>query len=182
MDSTDEFTVSGLPLRDTDIVIIAIGEDQGANVMTTALFKNLEVKRLISRAINPLHEKVLLAIGVDEIVHPEEETAERWAKKLCLNNVVDSFELTEDYSILEVNVPLVYVNKTLKEIGFRKNYNLLVLTTIKKVEVKSFLGNSMVESRVQGVAKPDLLLEADDIIVLYGSNKDLQNFLKLKIK
>jgi trk system potassium uptake protein TrkA len=182
MDSTDEFTVSGLPLRETDIVIIAIGEDQGANVMTTALFKNLEVKRLISRAINPLHEKVLLAIGVDEIVHPEEETAERWAKKLCLNNVVDSFELTDDYSILEVNVPLVYINKTLKEIGFRKNYNLLVLTTIKKVEVKSFLGNSMVESKVQGVAKPDLLLEAEDIIVLYGSNKDLQNFLKLKIK
>jgi trk system potassium uptake protein TrkA len=182
MDSTDEFTVSGLPLRDTDIVIIAIGEDQGANVMTTALFKNLEVKRLISRAINPLHEKVLLAIGVDEIVHPEEETAERWAKKLCLNNVVDSFELTDDYSILEVNVPIVYINKTLKEIGFRKNYNLLVLTTIKKVEVKSFLGSSMVESRVQGVAKPDLLLEAEDIIVLYGSNKDLQNFLKLKIK
>jgi trk system potassium uptake protein TrkA len=182
MDSTDEFTVSGLPLRETDIVIIAIGEDQGANVMTTALFKNLEVKRLISRAINPLHEKVLLAIGVDEIVHPEEETAERWAKKLCLNNVVDSFELTDDYSILEVNVPLVYINKTLKEIGFRKNYNLLVLTTIKKVEVKSFLGSSMVESKVQGVAKPDLLLEADDIIVLYGSNKDLQNFLKLKIK
>jgi trk system potassium uptake protein TrkA len=182
MDSTDEFTVSGLPLRETDIVIIAIGEDQGANVMTTALFKNLEVKRLISRAINPLHEKVLLAIGVDEIVHPEEETAERWAKKLCLNNVVDSFELTDDYSILEVNVPLVYINKTLKEIGFRKNYNLLVLTTIKKVEVKSFLGSSMVESKVQGVAKPDLLLEAEDIIVLYGSNKDLQNYLKLKIK
>ncbi len=182
MDSTDEFTVSGLPLRETDIVIIAIGEDQGANVMTTALFKNLEVKRLISRAINPLHEKVLLAIGVDEIVHPEEETAERWAKKLCLNNVVDSFELTDDYSILEVNVPIVYINKTLKEIGFRKNYNLLVLTTIKKVEVKSFLGNSIVESKVQGVAKPDLLLEAEDIIVLYGSNKDLQNFLKLKIK
>lgn len=182
MDSTDEFTVSGLPLKETDIVIIAIGEDQGANVMTTALFKNLQVKRLISRAINPLHEKVLLAIGVDEIVHPEEETAERWAKKLCLNNVVDSFELTEDYSILEVNVPAAYVNKTLKEIGFRKNYNLLVLTTIKKVEVKSFLGNTSVESKVQGVAKPDLLLEADDIIVLYGSNKDLQNFLKLKIK
>ena len=84
MDATDEFTVSGLPLKETDMVIVAIGEDQGANIMTTALFKNLQVKRLISRAINPLHEKVLQAIGVDEIVHPEEETAERWAKKLCL--------------------------------------------------------------------------------------------------
>ncbi|WP_332910411.1 TrkA family potassium uptake protein [Algoriphagus boritolerans] len=81
MDSTDEFTVSGLPLKDTDIVLVAIGEDQGANIMTTAIIKNIGVKRLISRAINPLHEKVLQAIGVDEIIHPEEETAERWAKK-----------------------------------------------------------------------------------------------------
>ncbi|MGA0829774.1 MAG: potassium channel family protein, partial [Flavobacteriaceae bacterium] len=72
MDATDELAVSGLPLKSTDIVVIGIGEDQGANVMATALFKNLEVKRLISRSINPLHEKVLQAIGVDEIVRPEE--------------------------------------------------------------------------------------------------------------
>lgn len=81
MDATEEFTVTGLPLDDADVVIVAIGEDQGSNNMTTALLKNMQVKRLISRAINPLHEKVLAAIGVDEIVHPEEETAERWAKK-----------------------------------------------------------------------------------------------------
>ena len=96
MDATDEFTVSGLPLKDTDMVVIAIGENKGANVMATALFKNLQVKRLISRAIEPLHEKVLYAIGVDEIVHPEEESAERWAKKLCLKGVVDSYELGDD--------------------------------------------------------------------------------------
>jgi trk system potassium uptake protein TrkA len=65
----------------------------------------MQVKRLVSRAINPLHEKVLQAIGVDEIVHPEEETAERWAKKLCLVNVVDSFELSDDFSIIEATVP-----------------------------------------------------------------------------
>lgn len=182
MDATDEFTVSGLPLKDTDIVVIAIGEDQGANVMTTALFKNLKVKRLISRAINPLHEKVLQAIGVDEIVHPEEETAERWAKKLCLNNVVDSFELSDDYSILEVNVPTEYINQTIREIGFREKFNLLVLTTIKKSEVKSSLGKSRTQSCVQGVATPDLVLDEADILVLYGANKDLQNFLKKKMK
>lgn len=57
MDATDECTVSGLPIADTDIVIIAIGEDQGANVMATALFKTLKAKRLISRSINPLASK-----------------------------------------------------------------------------------------------------------------------------
>lgn len=182
MDATDEFTVTGLPLKETDIVIIAIGEDQGSNIMVTALFKNLEVKRLISRAINPLHEKVLQAIGVDEIVHPEEETAERWAKKLCLVNVVDSFELTANYSIIEAKVPADYVGKTVREIGFRREFNLLALSIIKNVEVKSILGKTKTEKQIQGVASADNKLEPGDILVLYGHNKDLQIFLKHKLR
>ncbi|MCT6745485.1 TrkA family potassium uptake protein [Riemerella anatipestifer] len=181
MDSTDEFTVSGLPIKETDIFVVAIGEDQGANVMTTALLKNLQVKRLISRAINPLHEKVLQAIGVDEIVHPEEETAERWAKKLCLSNVVDSFELNQEYSIIEAKVPEEYIGKTIREIDFRKKYNLAVLTIIRKVEVKSLLGKIKTENKVLGVAATDTLLETNDILVIYGSNKDLKGFLKQKM-
>ena len=176
MDATDEFTVSGLPLKETDIVIIAIGEDQGANVMVTALFKNLQVKRLISRAIDRLHEKVLMAIGVDEIVRPEEETAERWAKKLCLTNVVDSFELSDDFSIIEVEVPKRFVGKTIKEIELRSTFNLLALTTIKKTEVKSVVGKTRNEDRVQGVASPNTVLNANDILVIYGANNDLRNF------
>jgi trk system potassium uptake protein TrkA len=180
MDATDEFTVSGLPLKDTDMVIVAIGEDQGANIMATAVLKNLQVKKLVSRAINPLHEKVLEAIGVDEIVHPEEETAERWAKKLCLTNVLDSFELNDDYSIIEASVPPEFVGRVLKDIGIRRNYGLVVLTTIKKVEVKSLLGKSRTDIVVNGVATPELVLQKDDILVLFGSNKDIQRFLKQK--
>ncbi|WP_018676669.1 potassium channel family protein [Riemerella columbina] len=182
MDATDEYTVSGLPLKDTDIFVVAIGEDQGSNVMTTALLKNLQVKRLISRAINPLHEKVLQAIGVDEIVHPEEETAERWAKKLCLCNVVDSFELNQEYSIIEAKVPEEYVGQTLKDLNFREKYNLVPLTIIKQVEVKSLLGKTKKENKVLGVAVANNILESGDILVLYGSNKDLQRFLKLKLR
>jgi len=178
MDSTDEYTVNGLPLQDTDVVIVAIGEDQGANVMTTALFKNLQVKRLISRAINPLHEKVLEAIGVDEIVRPEEETAERWAKKLCLVGVVDSFELNEDFSIIETKVPPEFVGKTIQEVGFRNEYDLLVLTVIEKVEVKSLLGKTRTDEKIKGVAAANQVLREHDIVVLFGANKNVQRFLK----
>ncbi|PQJ73208.1 MULTISPECIES: potassium channel family protein [Polaribacter] len=176
MDATDESTVSGLPLSDTDVVIIAFGQDQGANVMTTALFKNFQVKRLISRAINPLHEKVLNAIGIEEIVHPEEESAERWAKKLCLTNVVDSFELSADFSIIEVNIPERYIGSTIKEIQLRRKYNILALTTIKKRKVKSIVGRSRNEEEVQGVISPDTVLNENDILVIYGANRDLRNF------
>lgn len=178
MDSTDEVAVAALPLKETDMVIVAIGEDQGSNVMTTALFKNLKVKRLISRAINPLHEKVLQAIGVDEIVHPEEETAERWAKKLCIKNVIDSFELDDEHSIIEVTTPEKFIGKTIREIDLKKKYNILILTTIKKKESKSLLGNTKTENKVQGVASAETKIEENDVLVLYASNTDFEKFLE----
>lgn len=180
LDATDELTVSGLPLKDTDTVIVAIGENQGANIMATALMKNLQAKRLISRAINPLHEKVLVALGVDAIVHPEEETAERWSKKLCVNGVVDSFELSSDFSIVEATVPVQYEGKTVVEIDIRQKYNLLILTTIKNTTVSSLIGKTRTVAEVQGVVAPNMVLGKGDILVLFGANKDIKNFLKIK--
>ena len=58
MDATDEYTMTGLPWKDTDIVIIAIGEDTGANIMATAMVKKLHPNRIISRAITPIHETI----------------------------------------------------------------------------------------------------------------------------
>jgi len=177
LDATDESTVSGLPLKDTDIVIVAIGENQGTNVMVTALFKNLQVKKLISRAVNALHENVLSAIGVDEIVHPEQESAERWAKRLCMRGVVDSFELNDYFSIVEVKLPARYANKTVEEVQFRERYNLLVLTSLKNAQVETNMGKKKTIIDVQSVATPKLLLEQGDILVLYGSNKDIRKFI-----
>lgn len=179
LDATDEQTVSDLPLKNTDIVMICIGEDQGTNVLATALFKNLGVKRLISRSINPLHEKILRAIGVDEIVRPEEETAERWSKKLCIKGVVDSFELNKTYSVVEVKTPDFLVGKTIKEVGFRKNHRVVILTIIKQTEEASFLGKTSTVANVQGIPQLETVLEKDDILVLYGSNKDLAKIAKI---
>ena len=178
MDATDESTMTGLPLDHTDIVIVAIGENQGANIMVTAMLKNMKVKRVISRATDNLHEQVLTAIGVDGIVHPEEETAERWSKKLCLSGIVDSFELSDEYSIVEVHTPKFIIGKRVKDVDFRGNHNLLLLTTIKKSETRSIVGKRRSILKVQGLASPELLLEADDILVVYGANTAIDRFLK----
>lgn len=174
---TDASAVETLPLKNTDVVIVCIGEDQGANIMATAMFKNLNVKRLIGRSLNPLQENVLQAIGVHEIVRPEEETAERWAKKLTLRGMVDSFELNENYSMVEIVVPDILVGKTIEEVGFRKEYNMLVLTVIKNVEKKSIIGKTRVVADVQGIPTPDTMLEKNDILVVYGANKDIKQFI-----
>jgi trk system potassium uptake protein len=177
LDATDYNAVSNLPLKDTDIVIVGIGEDKGANIMATALMKQLHVRRLISRAVSPLQEMVLEAMGVDEIIHPEEETAERWSKKLNLEGVVDSFEITGEYSIVETEIPKEYDGRTLEDIGLKRNYNLIVLTTIKITTEKNQIGSRKKISNVQGVASAQTKLYYGDIMVLYGNNKDIKKLL-----
>lgn len=178
LDSTDVTAISNLPLKDTDIVIVGIGEDKGANIMATALMKQLHVKRLISRAISPLQEMVLQAMGVDEIIHPEEETAERWSKKLNLQGVVDSFEVNRDYSIIETAVPDEYDGRTLENIGLKRKYDIIVLTTIKITREVNKLGTTHEVSNVQGVASAKTVMHKGDIMVLYGHNKNIKKLLK----
>lgn len=180
LNATDQSAINHLPLKNTDVVMVCIGEDEGANIMVTAHFKNLGVKRLISRAINPLHESVLQAIGVNEIVRPEEESSERWSKKLCLKGVVDSFELNKSYSIVEILLPEKYIGKTIEDVKFRELPNVLILTIIRDAQEKNFLGRSKTVTNVQGIPEPTTLLQQGDIIVIYGSNEDLQKFAKVK--
>ena len=178
LDSTDVTAVSNLPLKDTDVVIVGIGEDKGANIMATALMKQLHVKRIISRAVSPLQEMVLEAMGIDEIIHPEEETAERWSKKLNLQGVVDSFEVNRDYSIIETAVPDDYDGRTLEDIGLKRKYDIIVLTTIKITREENLIGAPRKVSNVQGVASARTVMHKDDIMVLYGHNKNIKKLLK----
>lgn len=178
LDCTDAHAVNHLPLNDTDAVLVCIGEDQGANVMVTAMMRKMKVKRLISRAISPLHQTILEAMGVDEIVHPEEESASRWAKRLNIHGVVDSFELTEEYSIVEAQVPEKFIGQTVLEIGFKKKYDVVVLTTIKKEIKKNLLGANTTVNKIQGVASSKTLIEKDDILVMYGHIDNIEKLLE----
>ena len=178
LDATDEYIMNGLPFKDTDIVIIAIGEDTGANIMATAMVKKLHPNRIISRAITPIHETILEAMDVETIIHPEDESAERWAKKLSLKGMVDSFELSINYSIAEISIPDKLIGKTIEQVGFRNNYNLVCVTIIKKIAEKNIFGKVKRVNQIQGVVTTDTILESADILVIYGENNDIKEFIK----
>ncbi len=80
----------------------------------------MNVKRIISRSVSPLQENILEAMGINEIIRPEIETAERWALKLSATAYVDLFEVTKDFNIVEMHVPKRLIGKSLKEIEFNK--------------------------------------------------------------
>ena len=185
MDATDEYTVNGLPIVDTDIVIVAIGEDQGANVMATALFKTLKAKRLISRSINPLHEKVLQAIGVDDLIHPEKEAANRWAKRLSLRYFVDSFELSDHFSMVEISIPKSLIGQTVDDLQLEQKFNIRLLSTLRYEYYEDSFGRTQSKPSIKGLAAPEQVLQDKDVLVIYGANKHINEFLRsvgVKIK
>jgi len=178
LDATDIEAVKNLPLDDTDVVIIGIGQDKAANIMASALMKQMHVKRLISRAVDPLQRTVLETMGIEEIIHPERETADRWAQKLNLKGVVDSFELDSKFSIVEATIPEEYHEKTIKELNINEEFDIIILTTMNVSSSKNELGASREEKSVQGIARADTVLYKGEIMVLYGNNKDIRRLLE----
>lgn len=180
LNATDLQAVKTLPMKDCDVVVIAIGEDVGASIMTTAIFKQINAKRIIGRAINAVQETVIRAIGVDEIIHPEEETAQRLATRLELKGVVDSLEISDDYNIVEVKLPKRYVGVSVGNANLRNEFGLNILSTIQIVEKANLLGIKSVKKQVSGVITADYVFAKEDILLIFGMVKDIQKFLNLE--
>ena len=70
LDSTDEASLGVLPLKNVDLVIVAIGENFGASIKTVALLRKLGVRRLYARAIDELHRDILEGMRVERIITP----------------------------------------------------------------------------------------------------------------
>jgi len=177
LDCTNEQALSTLPLKECDYAIVTIGEDFGASVMTTALLKQAGVKKLVSRAISPLHYKVIETLGVDLILQPEYEAASRFADSVLFSGVSNSFDVTDDYKIIEVRLPDRYDGLTLSEVDFTGRHSLLVLTIIRREESKSVFGQTQKTRKSLGLPAASQKLKKDDQIVLFGKLKDIEGLL-----
>lgn len=178
MDVTNEQALETLPLKECDYAIVTIGEDFGASVMTTALLKQAGVKKLVSRAINPMHYKVIQALGVDMILQPEFEAASRFADSILFSGVSNSFDVTDEYKIIEARLPDRYDGLLLSEVDFTNRHSLLVLTVIRTEESKSIFGQAVKRKKSLGLASANQKLKKGDLIVLFGKLKDIEGLLQ----
>lgn len=178
LDSTSKDAVAQLPLNDVEAAIVGIGEDEGATIMTAALLKQMNVKRIVCRVTSPLQKIVLEAMNITEFVYPESSSAERLALKLDLPGVIESFQITQNYRLLEVAVPERYVGRTIMDLDLANKYQLVLVTIIKNVRQKSVFGNERDELKVMGIVSPETFLKSGDILLLFGAPKDLEMFIE----
>lgn len=161
MDARDEQALKSIGMRNFDDVIVAITSDIEASILITVLLKEIGVKRVIAKAQNPLHGKILEKVGADKIVFPEKDMGIRLAHSLVSPNLLDSIELHPDYSIMEIIAPKAFVNKTLGQLNLRAKYGLSVLA-IKR-------GESIIVA-----PGADAKIEDNDALIVLGHNDCLR--------
>jgi trk system potassium uptake protein TrkA len=178
LDATNPEGIKNLPLNDVDAVINAIGEDEGVNIMLSALLKQSGANRIICRVTSPLQQTVLEAMNINEFVYPEGDSAERLAYKLDLKGVTDSFKISDKYQLIEIEVPARYVDKKIGDIDFLGKYQIQPITFIRTIQSRNLLGTFHKSKEVQGVLTPDTVLLKADHILLFGPVENLEDFVE----
>ncbi len=177
MDATNREAIQGLPLKEADMVVIAIGENEGTIILLAALLKQVGVKRIICRVISTLHKAILESMGITEFVYPELDSAERNAYTLDFREVMDSHRVCEKFQIAEVALPGRYVSVKVGEIGFEKKYDVQLVSVKRSFEDRNIIGVMRKKRKTLGKVGADLELQAGDSLILFGESKNISDFL-----
>ena len=168
-DASEERVLKQLGVSNFDCVVVAVGDDLRSSILTTVLCKEQGAKRVISKAYDDLHAKLLVKTGADKVIMPERETGVRLAHALANESVLDIIELSQEYSITEMRVPQEWVDKSLQELDVRARYKVSVIAVKRG------------ESMNVAVGAGYTLREGDEIIML-GANDCLQRVEALGAK
>lgn len=164
-DSTDEKVLKGLGIRNFDHVIVAIGDDIQASILTTIILKELGVKNITAKALNDYHEKVLIKIGADHVVHPERDMGKRIAHNMISNSVLDYLELSDEHSIVEIVASERIDGHSIIDLDIRAKYGITIVAIKRKGEI-------LVSPQATEV------IHKDDILIVIGADADINRFEK----
>ena len=158
-DGTSRNVLENLGVANAEAVIVALGPKMEESLLTVHNLKEIGVKRIVAKANSDAHGKILEALGADEIVFAEKETAVRVGHRLGNRNLLDFLPLNDRYSIREIVVPEHFIGKSLRELDLRSRFEVNVIA-IKRMEEILFPGG-------------ESLLNSNDHLVVLGSEKAL---------
>jgi len=177
MDCTKHNALQSLPLADADAVIVAIGEDIGSSILILSMLRKMKVKRIIGRAINPMHQSIISELGIEEITHPEEDTATELSAMLVLKDAVNTMFVNDKILIAELKIPQAYVGHSLEAVNLKTRFNI---TPVAVKIAPAEKGAGAIFSRdyqVDTSCDPQRLLGEKDRLIVIGALENIKRFV-----
>ena len=165
-DARDKEVLRALGAKDFECAIVAIGGNLADSVLATMNLKELGVPHIVCKASDETHRQVLMKLGADQVVIPEQEQADRLAKNLSTPNVLEYIELSEECGIIEIPAPKDWLGKSLRELNVRAKLgvNIIAIKNGDTIDVSP---------------APDAPITDQDIMVVLGNNAALKAVQKL---
>ncbi len=165
-DCTDEDALRALGLRNFDVVVVAIGHDVQASILTTVLLKEMGVPMVVAKAANDLHGRTLSKVGADKVIYPERDMGARLAHSLLTGTETDYIELSPEYTMMELAAPSKFVGKSLREVNLRARFGISVMA-IKSGEA------------INAAPLATDTINPGDVLVLLGSNEGVRQLERM---
>ena len=165
-DARDKEVLRALGAKDFECAIVAIGDNLADSVLATMNLKELGVPYIVCKASDETHRQVLIKLGADKVVIPEQEHADRLAKNLSSPNVLDYIELSEECGIIDIPAPKSWQGKTLKELNVRAKLGVNIIAIEKN-------------GKINVSPSADYPIEAEDVMIVLGETAALDAVQRL---
>lgn len=160
---TDENVLKAVGIKNFDAAVVSTGKNLESSILVTQMLKEMGMKYILVKAQNELHARVLTKLGADRVVFPEQDMGVRAAHNLVSTNIIDYIELSPDYTIIELNAPKRWEDKTLKELNVRAKHGINIIA------IKNGL-------KINVAPTADYIIKSNDVLVVIGSKSDIDKF------
>jgi trk system potassium uptake protein TrkA len=160
-DITEPEVIKRLGIANIDVVIIAMASNLESSVMAVTLCKEAGVPTVIVKCGNEMHQKIFKRVGADKVIFPEKESGIRLAKNLLSAGFSEMIELSDDVSMVEIDVKDEWVGKTLIDLSLRNKYSINVVAI-------------RMDNKINTAIDPNLPLEKGMQLIVIANKLKLQ--------
>lgn len=161
MDAMDRDALETLGIQDFNTAFVTMGSDIRASGTIVMLLKELGARRIVAKAHDDFHGRMLEKLGADQVLFPERDMGRRIAHNLVSGNIIDSLELSTEYSMAEIRPKPEWVGYALKDLDMRDKLGINVVA----------IRNG---SDLNAMPMPGTVLREDDVMLVVIREKLLR--------
>ena len=176
LDATNERDLISQGIDKVDVIVASMGRNFEINALIVVMAKRFGIPKIIARATNSIHARILNMIGATEVIQPEENSAERLSLRLLFTGLKNYLELMKGYSIVEVEISKKYEGKTLNQLISRSKHKVNIIAI--KGKRRNGAEVNHLEDTINIVPQDSDELHDKDVITIAGADKDLARLLE----
>lgn len=166
-DATNENVLHSAGVNNFDCCVVCLKNDMQDSILITLQLKEMGANMIVARAVSEHHKKILTKLGADMVVFPEKDMGQRMALTLAQNDVLEYFNLSDEFSIVEIKVPKKWVGHSIKELEIRKKYGVNVIATCDSSN-----------QNFEIFTNPERIFNENEKVVIVGNNSDIEKLTK----